>query len=197
MIIEFTTKEAANYIRTNNAIKEQFLKDLDPDASLKERTYPIIIPFMPIAFDPTSQQNREVLEDENGWKKDSILTACWIKLVEKRTSTQQVAHILITLTDSMAANMAICDGIMFGQLKLWPKKNQHEPMRYAKCQHYGHIARECISHTDTCTNCGNNHCTSDCTARDKQYCTTCESDEHPSWSQDCPTFQKKCEDTDK
>lgn len=152
MIIEFTSKEAANYIRNNNAIKEQFLKDLDPDTSLKERTYPIVIPFMPIAFDPTSQLNREALEDENGWKKDSILTAHWIKPVEKRTSTQQVAHILITLTDSMAANTAIRDGITFGQLKLWLKKNRREPMRCAKCQHYGHIAHECISHTNTCTN---------------------------------------------
>ncbi|KAG2110129.1 hypothetical protein DEU56DRAFT_706554, partial [Suillus clintonianus] len=95
------------------------------------------------------------------------------------------------------ANIAIRDGITSNQLKLWPKKNRREPIRCAKCQYYGHIARECISHGDTCANCGNNHRTSDCPSRNKSYCTSCETDDHASWNRDCPSFKKKCDDTDK
>ncbi|KAG0698314.1 hypothetical protein DFH29DRAFT_1002969 [Suillus ampliporus] len=36
MVIEFTTKEAADYIRINEETKNLFLKHLDPDATLKE-----------------------------------------------------------------------------------------------------------------------------------------------------------------
>ncbi|KAG2147781.1 uncharacterized protein EDB93DRAFT_1067360, partial [Suillus bovinus] len=72
-----------------------------------------------------------------------------------------------------------------------------EPLRCTKCQHYGHIARECIAHRDTCANCGNNHRTQDCSTKDKHFCTACNADDHPSWSRDCPSFIQKCEDTDK
>jgi hypothetical protein len=117
--------------------------------------------------------------------------------VEKRTNTQRVAHILITFTDPTSANNAIRDGIAVDQAKLWPSKNRQEPMRCAKCQHFGHIAKECIAHNDTCANCGNNHQTTDCTTKDKQYCTACETTDHSSRDRDCPTFIKRCKSLDK
>ncbi|KAG0702849.1 hypothetical protein DFH29DRAFT_999071 [Suillus ampliporus] len=128
MVIEFTTKEAADYIHINEETKNLFLKHLDPDATLKERTYPVVIPFMPISFDPTSKDALKALEKEN---------------------------------DPKIANIAIRDGITSNQLKLWPKKNRREPIR------------------------------------NKNYCMSCETEDHSSWSCDCPTFRKKCDDTDK
>ena len=197
MIIEFMTKEAAEHVRINTEVKEKFLKNLDPNATLKERTYPLVLPFMPLTFNPSNDDNLRQIEQENGWKTGTVLTARWIKPIEKRKSTQRVAHILITLTDPAPANMAIRDGITIDKLKIWPKKNRREPLRCAKCQFYGHIARECISNGDTCANCGNNHRTSDCTTKDKKYCKTCETEDHTSWDRECPTLLKKCEDLDK
>jgi len=197
MVIEFMTKEAADHLRTDANAKEKFLQNLDTNATLKERSYLVVVPFMPLYFKPSENTNLRQMGLENGWNKGTVLTARWIKPVEKRKSTQTVAHILITFADPSTANMAIQSGITVDQLKLWPKKNRREPLRCAKCQCYGHIAKECIAHGDTCANCGNNHHTSDCTMKDKKYCTACETEEHASWECDCPAFIKKCEDTDK
>ncbi|KAG2758110.1 hypothetical protein P692DRAFT_20842749 [Suillus brevipes Sb2] len=165
MIIEMMTKEAA----------KNLLQNLDPQAALKERTYTIVVPFMPISFKPEDNANLRQTERENRWNEGTVLTACWIKPVEKRTNTQRVAHILITFTDPTSANNAIRDGIA----------------------HYGHITKECIAHNDTCANCGNNHRTTDCTTKDKQYCIACETTDHLSRDRDCPTFIKRCESLDK
>ncbi|KAG2030455.1 hypothetical protein BDR03DRAFT_822830, partial [Suillus americanus] len=76
-------------------------------ATLKERTYMVVVPFMPTSFRPTDNTNLRQMEQENGWNEGTVLTARWIKPVERRTSTQRVAHILITLTDPITANNAI------------------------------------------------------------------------------------------
>jgi hypothetical protein len=62
MIIEMTTKEAAVYLRTNNEAKKNLLQNLDPQAALKERTYTIVVPFMPISFKPEDNANLRQIE---------------------------------------------------------------------------------------------------------------------------------------
>ena len=39
-----------------------------------------------------------------------------------------------------------------------------------------------------------NHCTGDCTIKDKLYCTSCKTEEHTSWDRKCLEFRKCCED---
>lgn len=197
MVIEMMTKEAVEHIRNDTNTRRIFLQNLDAEATIKECTYTIVIPFTPVTFHPEDHSHLRTLEDKNGWKESVILSARWIKPTEKRRNDQQVAHALITLTDPSTANTAIHDGITMRQLKLWPKKNRKEPIRCAKCQHYGHIAKECIKNGDVCANCGNNHRTSDCTTKDKQFCTSCESNEHSSWDRNCPTYSKRCEETNR
>ncbi|KAG2742181.1 hypothetical protein P692DRAFT_201652991, partial [Suillus brevipes Sb2] len=197
MIIEMTTKEAAAFIRSNPGTKDELVRNLDPDATFKERSYPLIVPFTPVSYNPTDAESTRQLESENGWNNGTILSTRWVKPAEKRSSSQKVAHLMIVFTEPQTANLAIRDGITIDHLLLWPKKNRREPLRCAKCQHYGHIARECIAHGDTCANCGNNHRTSDCPTKDKYFCTACNTDDHASWSRDCPSFIQKCEDTDK
>ncbi|KAG2029088.1 hypothetical protein BDR03DRAFT_806127, partial [Suillus americanus] len=107
MVLEMMTKEAAEHIRTDINTKTLFLQSLDAEASIKQRTYPVVIPFMPVTFHPENQSNIRQLEEENGWEKMVIMYARWIKPAEKRRSNQQVAHILITFTDPSTANSAI------------------------------------------------------------------------------------------
>lgn len=76
------------------------------------------------------------------------------------------------------------------------RKNKREPIRCAKCQHYGHIARECITHHDSCANCAEHHRTSECTNRDHTCCISCESNNHASWDRRCPEFECRCSDLD-
>ena len=192
-----TSKEAAEFIRNDKDTRELLLKHLDTNATLKDRTYSIIIPFMPLTFNPTNRNDLDALEDENGWSAGTIVSARWAKPAEKRKVNQQVAHVLVTLKDPSAANIAIRDGITLNLLKLWPHKNKREPLRCAKCQCYNHVARECISQVDVCANCGNNHRTNDCTTRNKKYCVSCESEDHTSSNRDCLTFWKNCDNMDK
>ncbi|KAG1761073.1 hypothetical protein EDD22DRAFT_954403 [Suillus occidentalis] len=77
MIIEMTTKEAAAFIHSNPGTKDELVRNLDPDATFKERSYPLIVPFTP-------------LESENGWNNGTILSTRWVKPAEKRSSSQKV-----------------------------------------------------------------------------------------------------------
>ncbi|KAG2339655.1 hypothetical protein BDR05DRAFT_849710, partial [Suillus weaverae] len=65
MILEMMTKEAAEHICTNTNVKTLFLQNLDSEANVKERTYPVVIPFMPVAFQPENQSSIHQLEEEN------------------------------------------------------------------------------------------------------------------------------------
>ncbi|KAG1854395.1 hypothetical protein C8R48DRAFT_675628 [Suillus tomentosus] len=73
IIIEMTTKEAAEHIRTKNNVKECLLQNLDPQATLKERTYTVVVPFMPTSFKPTDNTDLQQMEQENGWNKGTTL----------------------------------------------------------------------------------------------------------------------------
>ncbi|KAG2744601.1 hypothetical protein P692DRAFT_201721654, partial [Suillus brevipes Sb2] len=125
-----------------------------------------------------------------------VTTARWIKPPAKRSSTQTVAHLLIALKDPSSANKGIRDGITLNKNKLQMKKNKRKPVRCTKCQHYGHIARECIAHQDTCANCTGNHRTNECDNIENTRCASCNTDDHPSWSRSCPELDPRCADLD-
>jgi len=195
VMIEFASAEAANAIKKGDT-KEKFLAALDPLASIRERAYPVIIQFVPINFNPNNTSDIKELEDENGWKPGTVLTARWIKPPAKRANHQQFAHIIATLNDPMAANEGIRSGITLRKNKLQLKKNRREPMRCAKCQHYSHIAKDCLSHTDRCANCAEEHKTSECQTPYIQRCIPCEANDHASWNRDCPEFERRCQALD-
>ncbi|KAG0694096.1 hypothetical protein DFH29DRAFT_880934 [Suillus ampliporus] len=105
-----TTPQAADYLR-NQITKDDFINTLKPNATLEERSYPVIIQFVPLTFDPSSPEQIQDLEMENGWTPGSVTMARWIKPPAKHATTQRVAHLLITLKDPKNANEGICDGI--------------------------------------------------------------------------------------
>jgi hypothetical protein len=61
----------------------------------------------------------------------------------------------------------------------------------------GHIAQECTSHQDTCTNCSEDHRTSQCGNRQQQCCISYKKEGHASWEGSCPEFKRWCTDIDK
>jgi len=146
--------------------------------------------FVPISFNPSQRENLTNLERENGWKEGSVLTARWIKPLERRTKDQHVAHILATIGDPQTANAILRDGFVMDQMKLQAKKNKREPLRCAKCQHYGHFARDCIANKDTCAKCAGEHRTTDCDGRGGLHCVPCGGN-HASWDRDCPSYESK------
>ena len=65
-------------------------------------------------------------------------------------------------------------------------------MQCMKCRHWGHLVSDCKVDRDTCGRCGDNHPTNACTNKGKTYCVNCEADTHPSWSRECPEFNRRC-----
>lgn len=192
-VIQMLNEDAAKYIK-QQVVKEGFINALDPSAIMKDRSYPVIIQFVPLTFNPSDQNQIQQLEQENGWESDSVTMARWVKPPEKRTSTQRVAHLLISFKDPKIANLGIRDGITLNHNKLQLKKNKREPVRCAKCQHYGHIAKECLARQDTCANCAEEHRTSECRNKDTTHCVSCQTSDHASWDRNCPELERRCID---
>jgi len=92
-----------------------------------------------------------------------------------------------------AANQAKTDGLIICNKWVSVLKHKKEPIRCLKCQGWNHIAAECVSNTDICGTCGmRGHQTSACTSENVTHCVSCDTDDHTSWSRDCPTFVRKC-----
>jgi len=190
-VLELTSEAAAAFLREPDT-KRAFIEALDPEATIKDRAYTVIFQFVPLTFDPDRKSNIDNLEKENGWDEGTVLAAKWVKPPGRRTNTQQVAHLMVSVKDPQSANNIIREGFTINQLKLQAKKNKREPIRCAKCQHYGHIARDCINRSDTCANCAEAHRTAECQDKKKKHCVSCNSSAHASWDRNCPEFKSRC-----
>ncbi|KAG2741123.1 hypothetical protein P692DRAFT_201672574, partial [Suillus brevipes Sb2] len=109
-----------------------------------------------------------------------------------RPPGQQMAFALLQVNNAETANQLIKDGLYIDHHLIRVKKDRKEPIRCAKCQRYGHIARNCNVSRDVCGTCADNHRTSDCNAYKTVRCTSCRTDTHASWSRQCPEFDRKC-----
>lgn len=67
----------------------------------------------------------------------------------------------------------------------------HKVTQCFKCLGFGHVAKQCRSVKNLCTNCGANKTEGhSCSVEDK-YCITCKSSNHNSTSKSCPEFSKQ------
>ncbi|KAG0695715.1 hypothetical protein DFH29DRAFT_1005213 [Suillus ampliporus] len=83
LIIELTTPEAAKWIHTpENRLK--ITGTLDTPATIKERQFSIIVPFLPISYNIEDQEWLRAVEEENNLPTGAIETAHWIKLKLRR-----------------------------------------------------------------------------------------------------------------
>ncbi|KAF9231250.1 hypothetical protein BU15DRAFT_56398 [Melanogaster broomeanus] len=195
LIIEFDSNRSAQWIRQEDN-RENFLIHLGTTARIRDRTFPILIPFLPVSSPIQDPEWLRALEVENGLMEDVIAYVRWIKPIEKRAPAQRVAHAIFQLTTPQAANALIRDGMYASKGKLHPSKDKREPIRCARCQRWGHIARECKSPQDTCATCGHAHKTAVCVSYKTFHCISCNSHDHSSNDSHCPTYERKCEELD-
>ena len=74
MIIQLATKEAADRLR-EPFTKVVFTKKLDANAYIKERTYLLVVPRVPISFDPQNQEHLSEVETINNLAPNSVSKA--------------------------------------------------------------------------------------------------------------------------
>ncbi|KAG0694417.1 hypothetical protein DFH29DRAFT_880728 [Suillus ampliporus] len=122
-VIEMMMAEGAAYLRRDNT-KMDFIKALDPSATIKDQTYPVVLQFIPIQFAPEDDEHLRDLECQNKWESGTITSARWIKTAGKQANDQQVAHLIATLHNPNTANLGIHDGITWNQTRIQLKKNK-------------------------------------------------------------------------
>ncbi|OJA14337.1 hypothetical protein AZE42_13669, partial [Rhizopogon vesiculosus] len=133
------------------------------------------------------------LEHENSLPEHSLTALRWIKPPLCCTKDQQKAFAILHIADAQTANDILKEGICIDKQRIAVRKDKREPIHCARCQRFGHIARNCSAARDACGTCGNQHRTADCTASYRsEYCLNCKSQHHMSWSRECPEFKRQC-----
>jgi hypothetical protein len=190
IIIQLATKEAADWLR-EPFNKHAFTSELDTNAHIKDRAFPILVPRVPLTFDPSNQEHLREVEGANNLAPNTINKARWIKPVYRRHPKQRFAYATLSLNSAHEANRLIRDGLYVCSNRTYPKRLKYEPKQCMKCRKWGHFASECNATIDTCGTCGEDHGTRECVKEGKRYCVACRTNDHASWDRSCPEFQRK------
>lgn len=177
-------------------VELEFTMGIAPDASITRRVYSILVPRIPLTFDPTVEEHLREIEECNNLPAGSIQKARWIKPENRRFPGQQAAHAIFAIKDANTANMCLRDGLHVCGSRSRPSRLKQEPMQCMKCRRWGHFANACTAAANTCGTCGGEHRTDTCSNREQTFCVSCKSNEHASWSRECPDFRRRCEQLD-
>ena len=187
----FSEKEVVSWLQ-DPGVEFEFTVALADDASITKRSFSMLVPRIPLTFDPTEDSHLREIEECNELPEGTIIKARWIKPINRRTPEQRAAHAIFALKDPKLANVCIRDGLQVCGLRIFPSRLKHEPMQCMKCRKWGHFANACTASVNTCGTCGGNHRTNECTVSDKTYCASCKTVDHTSWDRSCPEFQRRC-----
>lgn len=179
------------------AHRARFATNFGSNATIKDRSYHVLVENVPTSYDPSSIRTNSNIETNGGLKPGTIAKAKWIKPIARRKLDQRTAHTIITLKTKESANQILRFGISIEGKKVFGRKLLPEPTHCLKCQSFNgtHIAAECPQDHDTCGTCGAHHRTATCKVDDPNYfqCANCDCQGHASWSRDCPSFISKWE----
>jgi hypothetical protein len=195
LLIELNSNDAACWLKSEGVI-DHFLENLGSGASVKNRTYQVIVQFVPISFDPTDDEQIREYESHNNIAEGSIAKAEWIKPIKDRRGEQTVATMRVYHRDAESANAILKQGAYVFNKRVVPKRPHKEPIRCLRCHKFGHERRECRYQIAYCGKCSKVHETEDCRAsRNEFQCVNCFGP-HPSYSRECPKFWEKCQQMD-
>lgn len=192
IIIELESERLASWMRdpTGRAL---FEAQFDTEVSFRKRTFALVLEYLPIQLQIEQEEFLRNVENENNLPDHSLATARWIKPPTRRTQQQRKAFALLQVIEAPIANDILRDGLCINNERIEVRKDKREPLRCAKCQRYGHIARNCSASSDICGTCSAKHRTSQCSAFRTTRCINCNSNDHTSWSRKCREFIRRCE----
>ena len=195
LLLEFDSEASANWLR-EEANSNCFASNIGSGACIKNRSYQVIVQFVPIQFNPTDNTHLRDLEENNSLSPNSVLRAEWIKNPRDRKPHQKVATLRIYFNDAKTANKILSIGASILGKRTAQKKPKKEPIRCLKCQRFGHERRVCKSDHPRCALCSGEHESDSCFVRpEDRVCANCHGS-HASFDRDCPRFREKCRQTD-
>lgn len=192
LLLELNSEGTGDWLRIP-ANSASFRSHADIEVDFTPRTFNLLAKFMPTGmFDPDNEEHMSELREENCWEKSTLRKARWAKAIENRKPGQAHAHLLLTFADSNEINALLLERgfISYHGLRISIEKDRRIPMRCARCQLYGHIAKDC-SRDIICGKCSKpNHDSKTCSSNETR-CINCKQDGHEAYSTACPTFQRK------
>ena len=195
LLLELNSDEAAQWLKSEDVL-ERFLENLGSGASIKNRTYQVIVHFVPISFDPANEEHVRGYEEHNNIQSGSIAKAEWIKPVKDRKAGQKVATLRVFHKDAESANAILKQGAYVFNKRVEPKRPHKEPIRCLRCHKFGHERRNCKSQNAYCGKCSATHNTEECDETRRGFqCINCLG-HHPSYSRECPVFWEKRQQMD-
>jgi hypothetical protein len=129
------------------------------------------------------------LEQDNGLGAGDILSAAWIKPVQRRSENQVRANLKVEFRSMEVADKLIRHGARIDYMPVPVRRLEEDPLRCLKCQKFGHMAAKCKESSDTCSQCGGPHHFQACDQKEKMHCVSCGVSDHCSWDRKCPAFR--------
>ena len=108
--ILFKGKHVIEWLKDHD-VELGFLSAFMQDATISKQTYPILIPHVPLSFDPSCDMHLGEIEEINNLLVGAIQMARWIKPIYRRALGQRAAHAIFTLEETTVANHCISDGV--------------------------------------------------------------------------------------
>ncbi len=179
LVLTLNSKEAANWLRQPEH-EMAFTKGFSKGLHIRERTFNLIVPRVPIVFKPGNKSHLREIEEVNSLMEYRICKARWIKLAKRRRVGQTHTYVILTITSAENTNLLIRDSLIICGTRVWPTKQKAELIQCMKCRNWGHFIGKCLASEDTCGTCGGKHCTNSCQNRGKLWCITCKRTDHAS-----------------
>ena len=192
-MLEMDSDAAATWL-SEQENQDKICNKIGPGVVFRSRVHNLIAFNVPLGISPENQGHRQEVCEANNLDPETITMLKWVKPVHRRSQTQRTAHLFLTFNNADTANRAITNGLYICNRGCHTERVKREPTRCLKCQGWNHYAKECTEESDRCGNCTKNHRTSDCPTPLTRACVSCKTDDHASWSRDCPTFIKKQND---
>jgi len=133
VLLTLNSKEAAEWIREVGN-EETFADAFSKGAHIRDREYILVVPRVPLTFEPENQLHLREIEEANSLPTRIIRKVRWIKPAACRQTDQTHAHAILTIALVNTANKLIKDGLGICGSLIRPTKQKQEPIQCMKCR---------------------------------------------------------------
>ncbi|THU91417.1 hypothetical protein K435DRAFT_629209, partial [Dendrothele bispora CBS 962.96] len=193
-LMVFRTPEEVRWLVENDML-DGLAAAMGENISVRPNVFEVVVEFVPVSAQIETEEGRSDIAEVNGLDEKSIVTARWIKPVERRHSKQTVAHAMFLFTDRESANRMIREGMVVNGKQLMVRKSEIDIVQCVKCRGEGHFAADCRSDKVVCGRCKESHRTAECTAGENDlWCVKCGAAGHGAADRNCPMHRRKVEE---
>lgn len=176
---------------TNVVNRVEFCSRLGEGVTFQSRVYSVLAFNAPLTIDLDDPTHREEVNEANELKDGEISVLRWAKPIERRSQHQRLAHLVLLFSSLEVANQVIASRAIICNKKCHVERIKKELIQCLKCQGWNHMTKECLATLDRCSNCAGKHKTATCCQLRTTRCMSYNSNNHVSWSRECPSLLKR------